>query len=112
MDDLGNERGSVMCLKPENEGWEHLDSTDPRLPMIRKAGKLMDYDHCVRLYNKDGEHILSLVRCMTDGGFDLVTPQGKNLYCTGAEMTSNEEYLVKMLIEHAGVEELDQKEVG
>lgn len=36
----------------------------------------------MRLYDKDGNHIASLVGCMEDDRkIDLCTPSGKNLWC-------------------------------
>jgi hypothetical protein len=41
--------------------------------MCLKAG------NCIRLYNQEGKHVLSLVACPS--GVDICTPDGDVMYC-------------------------------
>lgn len=45
----------------------------------------LDYDECVRLRNKKGEHKLSILRCRDGGGFDIANPEGQVVFpdCDG-----------------------------
>jgi hypothetical protein len=43
----------------------------------------MDYGQKIRLYNKDGKHVLSLIRCRDDTQYiDLITPDGEVQCCS------------------------------
>lgn len=67
---------------------------DNQRKMMVKAESFLDFDHAIRLYNKDGKHVMSIVRCLSDGGFDVATPSGKVLWadCDG-EMIDFWEFL-------------------
>ena len=74
---------------------------------IRKAAKILSFDECVRLYNSKGEHVLSLVRCYDDGGFDLCTPLGMVVWADcDADMVEFWEMLAKIF----GVEQVKHLE--
>lgn len=43
----------------------------------------MLYGQCIRLYDKEGEHIISILPCCDDeDSFDICTPEGKVWLCT------------------------------
>ena len=84
------------------DGWHHLESDDKRLPHIKKCGELMSHDECIRLYDGEGKHLLSLLRCHTDGGFDLATPDGGVQHCDGAD----KDELIQHLIQNGHLEQI------
>lgn len=53
---------------------------DTQRATLCKADSFLDFDHCIRLYDEDGNHILSILRCFGDGGFDIANPDGKVLW--------------------------------
>lgn len=65
--------------------WDGLDDSQKKMMVL--ADRFLDYNSCVRLYNENGEHVLSVLRCHS-GGFDIATPDGKVLWadCDGKWM--------------------------
>jgi len=62
----------------------------------------LDYGKVIRLYDKDGNHILSVVRCFDDSSdFDLATPDGNVLCC--APVT---DYWPVVMAQHFPIENL------
>lgn len=62
-----------------------------------KNCSFVDFDHCIRLYDENGKHCLSIVRCTADDddGFDYVTPDGKLVWAD-----ESHGYFVEFLTEH------------
>lgn len=80
-----------------------LNETQQRA--IRRCA-FLGLDECVRLYDKAGNHKLSVVRCM-DGGFDFATPDGHIVWadCDG----KNPEF-VEMLCSLFGTEPIRRED--
>ena len=58
----------------------------------------MSVDECVRVYNKDGEHVLTILGCLyEESKFDLATPDGEVEYC-GVPLD-----IVKLFVEKLGL---------
>lgn len=51
----------------------------------KKCEKVIKYGQVIRLYDENRRHILSVLRCFDDGGFDFCTPEGKVVFadCNG-----------------------------
>jgi hypothetical protein len=72
--------------------------------MACKVSAFLGLNECVRLYDKNGNHKLSVVRCM-DGGFDFATPDGHVVW---ADCDAQEPELVEMLCNIFGTEPLEE----
>jgi len=48
---------------------------------LNECDGILPFGKCMRLYNKDGKHVFSVVRCIYDDGFDFCTPDGNVFYC-------------------------------
>lgn len=60
---------------------KQLDCQEVEPEYLEKTKK-MEYGKCVRLYDKDGNHILSVLRCYDDEKeFDMATPDGNVVCC-------------------------------
>lgn len=67
---------------------------------------ILDYDHCVHMFDAKGLHIMTLHRC-NDGGFDLALPDGKVIW---ADCNGNWHPFWKLLTDKFGKTKYDCKE--
>lgn len=84
--------------------WNSIDENKKK--MITRADGFLDFNDCIRLYDSNNKHTLSVLRCY-DGGFDITLPDGKVQWadCNG-EMIDFWEFLAHQF----GVELIDNKE--
>lgn len=90
----------LCASKYGKDFWDSL--SDERKKNFLEAEKFLDYEHCVRLYNSKGEHVLSILRCLT-GGFDVSTPDGKVVW---ADCDGENWELWEMIATHLGVKKI------
>lgn len=72
---------------------------------IRRCEPVMKFGQVIRLYNRFGEHMLSILRCIDDGGFDFCTPDGKVIW---ADCNGEKADFVKMLSSYLPVENIEE----
>jgi hypothetical protein len=86
------------------------DEQDARCEDLTYLGAIPgDGESVVRIYNREGDHVLSLLPCGVDENgqttcVDLATPDGKVLFC-GVRLS-----LAAVFAEHLGIEKIDDKE--
>jgi len=84
---------------------EYHNLTESQKTACARAA-FLGWAEAIRLYDKDGKHCLTIVRCFDDGGFDWATPDGKVLWC---DALAEDAALVAVLGKTFGYSSLDRR---
>lgn len=83
---------------------EYNKLTDFQKAACKKAA-FLGWSEGIMLYDKNGRHCLTIVRCTDDCGFDWATPEGKVLHC---DANAEDAAFVAVLGEIFGVSSLSE----